>query len=69
MTIIHKITEIRPYSNRELAMIYGVCGRTFLKWLKPFALEIGQKQGRYYTVAQVETIFKKLGRPGRIIKG
>jgi hypothetical protein len=31
--------------------------------MKPFSEQIGQKQGRYYTVLQVRTIFEKLGRP------
>jgi hypothetical protein len=31
--------------------------------MKPFASEIGPKQGRYFTVAQVKIIFEKLGAP------
>jgi hypothetical protein len=66
MGTITEVTEIKPYSTRELARIYGVCDRTFLKWLKPFISLIGAKQGRYYTVAQVEMIFEKLGKPYRL---
>jgi hypothetical protein len=34
------------------------------KWLLPFAVQIGQKNGRYYTVAQVRVIFDVIGVPG-----
>ena len=56
--------EIKHYSTKELAGFYGVCDKTLLKWMKPFISEIGQKQGRFYTVAQVKIIFDKLGVPG-----
>ena len=55
--------EMKHYSTKELAQFYGVCDKTLLKWMRPFADDIGQKQGRYYTVAQVRIIFEKLGLP------
>ncbi len=63
MSPVNVVKEIRPYSVKELASIYGVCDKTLKKWMKPFANEIGEKQGRYYTVAQVNVIFTKLGIP------
>lgn len=66
MSMITEVKEIKPYSTRELSRIYGVCDKTLLKWMKPFADEIGQKQGRFYTVVQVEIIFNKLGMPYKI---
>ena len=66
MGTITEVTEVKPYATSELARIYGVCDRTFLKWLKPFQPLIGPKRGRYYTVVQVEVIFEKLGRPYKI---
>ena len=62
-TIIEPL-EMKHYSTKELARFYGVCDKTLLKWMKPFSNDIGQKQGRYYTVAQVKIIFDKLGMPG-----
>lgn len=56
--------EMKPYSTKELALLYGVCDKTLKKWMKPFSEHIGPKQGRYFTVAQVTTIFGKLGQPG-----
>ena len=61
-----EITDLKPYTTKELAMIYGVCTRTFSKWIKPFSMEIGIRQGRYYSVTQSRIIFERLGMPGRI---
>ena len=63
MGTISLINEIKPYSTKDLARIYGVCVKTFKKWTKPFELLIGAKNGRYYTVAQVKIIFEKIGVP------
>jgi transposase-like protein len=65
-TAIIKAIEIKHYSTKELAKFYGVCDKTLLKWMKPFANDIGQRQGRYFTVAQVKIIFEKLGEPSAI---
>lgn len=59
---------LKPYSCKELAGIYGVEKRTFHKWLEPFAAEVGEKHGRFYTVAQVRTIFTRLGLPGQPVE-
>jgi transposase-like protein len=58
-----KSIEVRHYSTKELARFYGVCDKTLLKWMRPFANDIGQRQGRYFTVAHVKIIFEKLGEP------
>jgi hypothetical protein len=41
--------------------------RTIKKWMKPFAEQIGKRQGRFYNVVQVKLIFEKLGLPHRIV--
>ena len=63
MNTLTIVKEIRPYSLKEIAGIYGVCDKTIKKWLSPFGELIGKKHGRYYTVAQVKIIFEKLGLP------
>jgi hypothetical protein len=63
MGTISMIDEIRPYSTKDLAIIYGVCVKTFKKWITPFTTEIGEKNGRYFSVAQVKIIFEKLDVP------
>ncbi len=55
--------RIRPYSLAELAKFYKVCARTLKRWMNPFKQEIGERQGRYYTVAQVKIILEKIGLP------
>jgi hypothetical protein len=55
--------EIKHYSHKELSVVYGVSDKTLHKWMKPFIEDIGKKQGRYYTIAQVEIIFARLGMP------
>lgn len=58
--------QLRAYSVPELAALYQVCDRTFKKWVKPFAIEIGPRTGRLYNVNQVKTIFSRLGMPETI---
>jgi hypothetical protein len=58
--------HLKPYCITELASLYDVCHRTFAKWLTPFEKEIGEKKGRYYTVAQVQIILDKIGLPAQI---
>ena len=55
--------EVKPYNLKDLASIYGVCDKTFKKCLVPFEGEIGEKQGRYFSITQVKIIFEKLGLP------
>jgi transcriptional regulator GlxA family with amidase domain len=55
--------QIKPYTLKELAILYGVDSRTFKTWLEPFKKDIGQKIGRYYMIAQVKVIFEKLDLP------
>jgi hypothetical protein len=47
----------------ELCALYNVCKKTFRKWISPFAEDIGQRMGRFYTVAQVRTIVARIGQP------
>ncbi len=49
-----------------MSKMYDVCTRTMKKWLVPFEAQIGKKQGRYFTIAQVTTILDKLGLPTEI---
>lgn len=57
--------KIKPLTKTELAAMYGVCLKTFNKWIHPFLDEIGANNKTYiYTVLQVQTIYKVLGDPG-----
>jgi predicted DNA-binding protein YlxM (UPF0122 family) len=56
----------KPYSVKDFARIYNVSRKTIRRWIKPFEKEIGERNGHYYNVFQVKTIFEKLGLPERI---
>ena len=66
MGTINLIEEIRPSSTKDLASVYGCCDKTMKKWIIPFNSEVGVKNGRYYSVAQVKIIFDKLGLPCKV---
>jgi len=53
----------RPCHTSHFTEVYGVTRRTFYSWLRPIRAEIGRKTSFYYTLAQVELIFEKLGHP------
>lgn len=57
-------TLIKPYTNKELAGLYGISTRILRNWLRMHTVFIGPKIGRYFTSLQVRTIFEKLGEPG-----
>ncbi len=54
---------IQPYSVKDFARIYNVSRKTFRRWVEPFQKELGDRNGHYYNVTQVKTIFEKLGLP------
>ena len=57
---------VKPYRLKELCDLYGVSSKIFRKWIAPFEKEIGERNGWYYTVIQVEVILSRLGVPYRI---
>lgn len=61
-TLNHK-SKIRHYSAKQLAFFYLISKPTFQRWVEPYQAEIGDRNGHYYTSAQVEIIFQKLGIP------
>ena len=58
-----ELIPLRRYSIKELSALYHVHKSTFLGWLKPFQKDIGQRDGHFYTIAQVKIIFQKLDTP------
>ena len=54
---------IKPYSKKELSILYEMTPRSFFTLFKPHEEIVGKKLGRYYSVLQVETIFARLGLP------
>lgn len=59
----NSVIEIKPYTNKQLAALYGVSANTFSKWLQKHQKDIGKKLGHFFTIPQVKIIFDKLGYP------
>jgi transposase-like protein len=59
-----KQIDIRPYTQSELAALYGVTTKTLRNWLLAHQESVGKRVGRLYTTRQIEIIFDKLGLPG-----
>jgi len=55
--------QLKPYTLKELARIYGVSTKTMHRWMEPFEKELGPKRGRYYTIPQVKMFFDNLSLP------
>ena len=55
---------IKPYTLKELAAIYGMNRKTMSRWLKRHKDAIGEREGYYYSIIQVNVILDKLGTPG-----
>ncbi|MGQ0829360.1 MAG: hypothetical protein ACT4ON_13310 [Bacteroidota bacterium] len=66
MSITNAKLEIKPYTKKELAAIYGMSPRSFSTWMKPFDAAVGAKVGKYYNIHQVRIIMDKLGLPGTV---
>lgn len=56
---------LRPFTHKELALLYNVCWATFQRWIKMHEEEIGKKQGHFYNINQVRLIFRIFGMPKR----
>lgn len=61
-------TGIKPYMKKELADLYELSPRAFFTLFKPHEEAVGKKVGRYYSVLQVEIIFKRLGVPSSLLQ-
>lgn len=58
--------NLRPYTHKELAAMYGVSWNTFQKWISPLRDEIGKKHGNYYSARQVRVIVQHLDAPHKM---
>ena len=62
-----KSIEIKPYRPNEMAKFYQVSYPTFLKWITAFKERLGERNGLYFSVKQVEIIFDELGIPKTLL--
>ena len=54
---------IKPYTQKELASIYGLSAKTFRKWIRALDAELGKRIGYYYNIEQVKIVFSRLQLP------
>jgi len=59
--------SLKPYTPLQLCVMYQVSKKTFMKWLVPFGLDIGERTGHFYSIKQVQVIIDKIGFPGTLI--
>ena len=55
--------EIKPYTVKQLAEIYGVSPHTFKGWVDEISEKVGHKRGHHFTIKQVIILFDELGVP------
>ena len=54
---------LKAYSKKELMHLYHIPEKTFRRWMGGIKDITGARNGRYYTIRQVELIFEYLGAP------
>lgn len=64
----HENDGVKCYTKKELAVLYELSPRAFHTMFKRYEAEVGKKDGRYYSVMQVELIFARLGKPPCLLR-
>jgi hypothetical protein len=55
--------HVKPYKVKELAAIYEMPIRTFQRRLNKIRKKIGEIEGQFLSIAQVETVIQQYGIP------
>jgi transposase-like protein len=58
---------VKPYRLSDLATIFDVNRKTMRKWLDRYPDELGNREGKYFSVRQVQFCLEKFGLPGKVI--
>jgi len=54
---------IKPYRLKDLAAIFDINSLTLKRWMGKYREELEEKDGKYYSVRQVEFMIEKFGLP------
>jgi len=58
------LVEVKPYSTKELAALYGIGKDAMKTWLDKVREKILDEQlGRHWNIRQVKIIFEHFGHP------
>ena len=58
--------QIKPYRLKDLIAIFDVNENTFKNWMARYTDELGEKDGKYYSIRQVEFMIEKFGLPKKV---
>jgi transposase-like protein len=56
---------IKPYRISDLATIFDIHRDTMRKWMLSYPEQLTKREGKYFSVRQVEFIIEKFGRPSK----
>jgi hypothetical protein len=57
---------IKPYRIKDLAAIFDVNQQTLKRWMSKHPRQLGKRDGRYYSVHQVNYMIEVFGLPHKI---
>jgi hypothetical protein len=57
---------IKPYRIKDLAAIFDVNQQTLKRWMSKHPRQLGNRDGRYYSVHQVNYMIEVFGLPHKI---
>jgi hypothetical protein len=60
---------IKPYRIIDLAAIFDVNRKTMRRWMSNFPGELGKRDGKYYSINQVEFMIAQFGLPKKLNTG
>jgi hypothetical protein len=66
METVKQTFDLRPYTKKDMRVMYGVSKHVFNNLLKPFEDELGEIVGKFLNCRQVELIIAKIGIPKKV---
>lgn len=57
---------VKPYRLIDLAAIFDVNHKTMRRWMEKHPDELGQRDGKYYSIQQVRFCIEQFGLPQKI---
>lgn len=57
---------IKPYRIIDLAAIFDVNRKTMKRWMSNFPNELGKREGKYFSINQVQFMIAQFGLPRRL---
>jgi hypothetical protein len=57
---------IKPYRMKDLAAIFDVNQQTLKRWMSKHPEKLGEKDGKYYSVHQVNYMIAVFGLPHKV---